>query len=254
MALALALTGCQNNPDRTPGDPFTAAKQRVLTIQPAAPRWERVTTLEGSGAKTASLKISTRARQWRVRWRCTTGAITLSVTPRPDAGRALRQRSCARSAATTWIQGGDVRLSVAAPGRWTAVIDQQVDTPLHEPPLRAMRAPAARLLASGRFYPVEGPGLGKASLYRLASGRLALRLHDLRPSAYPDLVVWISRTREPKTTEQITAAPHIPLAALKSTRGSQNYLLPENLARAEVGSVVIWRTPIKMAYTAAALT
>lgn len=253
MTVALALAGCQNDPPRTPGDPFAAAKQRVLTIQPAAPRWERVTTLEGTGEKTTSLRISMRARRWRVRWHCTTGVIELSVRPRPAAGRARRQRRCQRSGTTTWIQGGAVRLSVAARGHWGAVIDQQLDTPLREPPLRAMRAPGARLLASGHFYPIEAPGIGTASLYQLPSDRLALRFTDLRTSAYPELVVWISRTPRPKTTQQVASTPHIQLAALKSTRGSQNYLLPKNVDREAVGSVVIWWTPVKMAYTAAAL-
>lgn len=116
-----------------------------------------------------------------------------------------------------------------------------------------MRSSAARTLARGRFHPVESQGLGTASLYRLPEGRLALRLKDLRTSAYPDLFVWISEARNPTTTAQLAAAPHVELGRLKSTRGDQNYLLPKAIDRGAIGSVVIWRRPIRMAYTAAAL-
>jgi hypothetical protein len=145
-----------------------------------------------------------------------------------------------------------VQLRVATPGRWRVVVEQQLDTPLREPPLAAMRSSAARVLARGRFYPVESLGDGAASLYRLPSGRLALRLEDLRTSPDPELLVWVSDARKPKTTAQAAAAAHVALGRLKSTRGDQNYLLPRRLDREAVQSVVIWR-PTRTAYTAAAL-
>ncbi|MBA3301124.1 MAG: DM13 domain-containing protein [Thermoleophilaceae bacterium] len=246
------MSGCQSEGEEGPDDPFAAAKRRVLSIQPAAPRWERVARLEGRTGETDRLAISAQARRWRIRWRCAGDGITFSVTPRPAGGRRLRRGDCERAGTATWVQGGPVRLTVTTPERWSAVVEQQVDTPLREPPLRAMRAPGARLIASGRFLPVEGAGKGTASLYRLASGRLALRLGDLRTSAYSDLVVWISRGA-PKTSEEIATTPRFRLAALKSTRGSQNYLLPEDIEREAVGSVVIWWTSANIGYTAAAL-
>ncbi|MDQ3587077.1 MAG: DM13 domain-containing protein [Actinomycetota bacterium] len=128
-----------------------------------------------------------------------------------------------------------------------------MDTPLREPPLAAMHSSRARTVGRGRFYPVESPGDGTASLYRLPSDRLALRLEDLRTSAYPDLFVWVSAARDPATSAQAAAAPHVELGRLKSTRGDQNYLLPKGLDRDAVASVVVWRAPIGMAYTAAAI-
>lgn len=128
-----------------------------------------------------------------------------------------------------------------------------MDTPLRQPPLAAMRSSGARTVGRGRFYPVESPGDGTASLYRLPNDRLALRFKDLRTSAYPDLFVWVSEARDPKTTAQAAAAPHVDLGRLKSTRGDQNYLLPKGLDPDTVDSVVIWRRPVRTAYTAAAL-
>ena len=179
--------------------------------------------------------------------------MTLSVAPRPRTGASRDQGSCPSSGETPWIQTGRVRLLVAATGRWSARIEQQLDTPLHEPPLPAMRAPGAQLLARSRFYQIESPGNGTAFLYRLPSGRLALRLERLRTSPYPDLSVWVSEARMPRTTEQSADTPRVRLGRLKSTRGDQNYMLPANLNRAAVGSVVIWWPRQHMAYTAATL-
>jgi len=251
--LALTLAGCRSERDGQPGDAFAAAKRRVLLLQPATPRWERVARLEGRGGKTAPLEISPRALQWRVRWRCTSGRMTLSVGAGPPTGGARGESSCPTSDQTSWIQTGAVRLRLAATGRWSGVVEQQLDTALREPPLRAMRSPGARILARGAFYPIQSPGTGMASLYRLPTGRLALRLEDLRTSAYPDLFVWISKAPKPKTTEQAADMPHIQLGALKSTRGDQNYLLPKSLDIDAVGSVVIWWKRVGIAYTAATL-
>ncbi|MDQ3720891.1 MAG: DM13 domain-containing protein [Actinomycetota bacterium] len=179
--------------------------------------------------------------------------MTLSLSPPPRTGRAQAGSSCASSGKSTFSHTGPTRLTVGAPGRWRAVVEQQLDIPLREPALAAMRSAGARTLARGRFDPVESPGDGRASLYRLPNDRLALRLEDLRTAAYPDLFVWVSEARDPTTSAQAVAAPHVELGPLKSTRGDQNYLLPKGLDRHAVASVVIWRAPTRMAYTAAAL-
>lgn len=179
--------------------------------------------------------------------------MTLSLTPGPRTGRARRGGACPSSDEASWSETGSVRLRVVAPGRWSARVEQQLDTPLHQPPLSAMRAPGARLLARGRFHPIESSGNGLASLYRLPSGRLALRLERLRTTANPDLLVWVSERRAPSTSEQVGDSPHVRLGGLKSTRGDQNYLLPRELDRDDVGSVVIWQAQMHTAYTAAAL-
>ena len=260
VAASLTLTpaGCGGDDDAKRQDPFAAAKRRVLTLDPgraAAPRWEPVARLEGTGDRTEGLEISPGAIQWRVRWRCSSGQITVSIAPRPRAAGARGEGKCPKRATTVSIQTGAVRLSVAATGRWSAVVEQQVDTALDERPLRAMRSPGARVLARGRFYAIQQnvKGQGEVRLYRLPTGRLALRLDDFRTSANTDLSVRLSESRTPRTTKQSAGTPQLKLAGLKSTVGDQNYLLPKRLDRDAVGSVVIWNEPVQTAYTAATL-
>ena len=109
------------------------------------------------------------------------------------------------------------------------------------------------MVASGRLYPIERRGRGKAVLYELPSGRLALRLEDFETSANTDLFVWLSEAERPRTTKQALRSEHTEFALLKSTIGDQNYLLPKNADADSIGSIVIWCQPIRIAYTAATL-
>ena len=43
------------------------------------------------------------------------------------------------------------------------------------------------------------------------------------------------------------------IARLKATAGAQNYLIPADVATANVRSVVIWCEPVRTAYAAASL-
>jgi hypothetical protein len=188
-----------------------------------------VAVLGGRGDRTERLEISRRAIQWRVRWRCSSGRLTLLVGPRPPATGTRGKNSCPKRATVSSIQTGAVRLTVAATGGWSAVVEQQVDTALHEPPLRAMRSPRARVLARGRFYAIQQNvrGQGEVLLYRLPTGRLALRLEDFRTSANTDLFVRLSESRRPRTTKRSAGTPRVKVAPLKSTVGDQSYLLPQ---------------------------
>ena len=253
--LATALVACGGDDDEKNGqDPFAKVDPRITkTGDRAAPRWEPIATLSGSSPDAESFEVSKRAIQWRARWRCSEGRLSLSVSPRP---RSEPQRSggrCPGRGDAEWIQSGRQRLSVKASGRWRVVVEQQVDTPLRERPLRAMRSGAARVLARGRFYRVERRGRGRAALYRLPSGRLALRFEDFHTSANTDLFVWLSEAPRPRTTKEAVRAPHTEFALLKSTLGDQNYLLPRDADPERIRSIVIWCEPVSIVYTAAAL-
>ncbi len=117
-----------------------------------------------------------------------------------------------------------------------------------------MEASGAKVLARGDFYKIERKGLGSATLYRLANGRLALRMEGFRTDANTDLFVWLSEARRPRTTRAAFAARHVEFAGLKSTLGDQNYLLPRSADAAKIRSIVIWCEPVQIAYTAATLT
>ena len=242
--LALAIMACGS--EERHSDPFTAVRDRTAErTDRASPRWEPVTTLAGSGPARKAFTVADGAIQWRARYRCETGDLRLSAD-----GRSLARASCPGAGTASDVRTGTVTLGVEATGAWRVAVDQQVDTPLREPPLPGM---GDDVLARGDFYGIERRGAGTASLHRLRSDRLALRLDGFSTSANSDLFVWLSTARRPRTTVQAARAPHTVLRELKSTLGSQNYLLPADVEAADVRSVVIWCVPIRIAYTAATL-
>ncbi len=252
--VVVGLAGCGSDDDEKRSDPFAKVDPRIKkTRDIAAPRWEPIATLAGSSPDAESFTVSKRAIQWRARWRCSKGKLNLSVSPRPRSSPERSGASCPDRGEASWIQSGRQRLSVKASGRWRVVVEQQVDTPLREPPLPAMRAKAAQVLARGRFYRVERRGRGRAELYRLPNGRHALRFENFNTSANTDLFVWLSQARRPRTTKAALRAPHREFTLLKSTLGDQNYLLPRGLDVERFRSIVIWCEPVSIVYTAASL-
>lgn len=250
----VAFAGCGGDEGEKRSDPFAKVDPRITkTRDLAAPRWEPVATLAGSSPDEESFTVSKRAIQWRARWRCSKGKLNLSVSPRPRSAPERSGGRCPDRGEASWIQSGRQRLSVKASGRWRVVVEQQVDTPLREPPLPAMRAKGARVLARGRFYRVERRGRGRAALYRLPNGRHALRFENFNTSSNTDLFVWLSRAKRPKTTKAAVRAPRREFALLKSTLGDQNYLLPRGFDVKRFRSIVIWCEPVSIVYTAAAL-
>lgn len=262
LVAAVAWGGCGDSDGdgagaRTAADPFKEVSREpslTRTARRAAPRWERVARIEGIAPAMHAVKIDGGAIQWRARWRCATGRLALAVEPAPRSAPEKPGGACPGAGETNWIQTGDQQLRISGGGRWSVVVEQQVDTPLREPALAAMSAPGTRLLKSGRFYDVERQGRGSAHLYRLADGRPALRLDGFRTSSNTDLFVWLSTAARPRTTKQVVAAPRVGrLVALKSTIGEQNYVLPRSVNTNRVRSIVIWCVPIQIVYTVAAL-
>src|SRR5205807_2321907 len=102
----------------------------------------------------------------------------------------------------------------------------------------------AQVLAKGDFYNVEKTGKGSVTLYQLTDGRRALRIEPgFEVLNDPDLVIWLSTAPRPKTSQEMSNAPHYELSALKSTRGSQNYIFPDSLPIPSVGSVGMYCVP-----------
>ncbi len=253
-ALVTALLGCGSDGNDKRADPFEKVDPQVTKVRDrAAPRWEPVATVRGSGSKEQTFQVSKRAIQWRARWRCKRGELKMSVVPKPRSVPERPGGRCPGKGTAEWIQSGRQTLKVKAAGSWRVVIEQQVDTPLRERPLRAMRSSRADVIARGTFYPVERRGKGRVALYRLPSGRLALRFEGFSTSSNTDLFVWLSQARRPKSTRAAVRTPHNQVAALKSSLGSQNYLLPRSVDAKNVRSIVIWCEPVRIAYTAARL-
>ncbi len=255
IGLLLGATGCGSEEEKR-ADPFAKVDPQISKVKDrAAPRWEPIATMSGTTPKERSFTISKRAIQWRARWRCAEGELAMSVTPAPRSAPEKAGGPCKdkRKGTAEWIQSGKQSLKVNATGRWRVIVEQQVDTPLDEPPLRAMRSPRAKVLARGRFYEVERRGKGRVALYRLPTGRLALRFEEFNTSSNTDLFVWLSEAARPKTTTAAVRAPHDQVALLKSTLGNQNYVLPKSVDADAVRSIVIWCEPVRIVYSAARL-
>ncbi len=261
VALVLVLAGC--GADETAGKPpsgpakdlFRAVPKDTITApaNKAAPRWEPVTSFSGTGAVTRTVDIAAGAIQWRARWRCERGSLSLVTSPPPRSGSARADDECPGTGEHSWVTDGRRELRVENAGPWRVSVEQEVDTALHEAPLAAMSASGARVLARGDFYKIERRGRGSATLYRLANGRLALRMQGFATDANIDLFVWLSEAARPSTTRSAFSARHRQVATLKSTLGDQNYLLPRGIDAAKVRSIVIWCEPVQIAYTAATL-
>ena len=261
LLAVLMLAGCGGDDGgRASGDrdPFTEVSNEpslTRTARRAAPRWERVARLRGTAPAQESVSIAGGAIQWRARWRCASGRLALGVDPKPRTAAERSGGRCPGAGTATWVQTGEQRLSVTASGRWSVVVEQQIDTPIDEPPLAAMQSRGARVLAAGSFYDVERTGSGRVELYRLRGGRAALRLDPFKTSTNTDLFVWLSTARRPRTTRAGVSARRLgDLIALKSTIGPQNYVLPRGVDPRRIRSILIWCEPIQIVYTAASLT
>lgn len=264
LVLAIALAGCGDDAvDDPPAAQATtstaAATPTTAAADPpggkAAARWETVSTFNGSGVfQTPEFAILPDAIQWRVRFTCATGSVRINSTPPPRRPAPVLDTSCKEDTEETGysIVTGPVRLSIEATGQWKAVVDQQVDTPLDEPLLPGMTAD--RVVASGSFYKVDVRGEGTAKLYRLADGRRILRFENFQTAENTDLFVWLSESARPANSAEAVNTPHVEIANLKSTLGSQNYEIPASVPTEKIRSIVIWCQPVAIAYAAAALS
>lgn len=265
---ALVAGGCGDTPKKTASGGTTTSLVGASTtsttaaVPHSAPRWETVTTLSGTGpATTEAFSILPDAIQWRARWSCPGGHLRLRTIPPPRRGEPMVDAACeghpdgpptGPDAPVGYsITTGAVRLQVEAAGPWQVIVDQQIDTPLLEPPLPGMEPGAA--LAQGDFYDVEMKGKGTARLYRLPDGRLAVRLEGFEVSNNTDLFLWASEAPSPHTSADAVAAKYVSLGNLKSTLGDENYTLPADLTADRVRSLVVWCAPVRVAYIAATL-
>jgi hypothetical protein len=261
LLLVLTLAGCgggSGDDARSTGRSTTPPADTPTTAAPAsgqkaAARWETVATFTGSGQfQSPEFSILAAAIQWRVRYTCSAGTMRISSNPPPRRPGPVVDASCPKEDIGYSIVTGPVRISVEATGEWKAVVDQQVDTPLDEPPIAGMTND--RVVSSGTFYKVEVRGEGTAKLFRLADGRRFLRFEGFSTGENTDLFVWLSEATKVTTSAQAVAAPHVELGNLKSTLGSQNYEIPASLPTEKIRSVVIWCQPVALAYAAAVLS
>lgn len=239
----------------TAGGAPTTVKDSPLDGPRSAPRWETITTFTGTGnQQTAPFEVYSDAIQWRVRWSCTSGtlAVTTSPPPPPRRAQSMVDDNCEKPGEGYAIHTGTLRLNVKATGPWEMKVDQQLDRPLNEPALPGMDT--APVIARGDFYNLEMKGKGSATIYQLPDGTRALRFEGFEVSNNTDLFVRLSEAPMPQNSAETVNTPFVEIGNLKSTVGTQNYVLPADLPIEKVRSVVIWCQPVSIAYLAAGLT
>ncbi len=266
VCAAALLAGCGSDDDNAADEavvattlgPFPTAlpTPRSLTqgeAERAAPRWEQVKVLTGNAPMEAPVTITQGAIQWRVKWNCETGKMVIRTSPPPPRSGPLVDSPCPDKGEGFSVLNGDITLAIDASGPWKATVEQQVDTPVDDAPLPEMAS--ARVLGRGNFYNVEKTGGGTAILYELPDGRRALRFEaGFQVLNDPDLVIWVSEAPAPKTSKEVVDSPHVEIAALRSTKGSQNYILPNDLPISKIGSVALYCVPVPSIYIAASLS
>jgi hypothetical protein len=195
--------------------------------------------------------ISGDALQWRVKWTCQSGHLVVRA---PDQRRPVVDAPCPGTDVGYGVQKGNVSLQVTATGAWQMQVDQQVDVPLHEPPLPAMTAPGARPELTGSLYRIDQVGSGTVTVYRLPDGSHAIRLDDFFVTANSDLELQFSPLEAPRSTKQVTDnARSAPIASLDVTTGALNFSVPPDVDPSQYRSLVIWCEVANSAYAAATL-
>ena len=131
-----AAAGCGQDEDEK-ADRFEQLPKRPVKAPPneTAPRWEQIAAFEGKRSTARSVEVSRRAIQWRARWRCRSGRFALALTPAPRAGRRRAEGRCPGSGKAIWATSGRQRLGIQASAEWRLVVEEELRTPLHEPPV-----------------------------------------------------------------------------------------------------------------------
>ncbi|HEX3621100.1 MAG TPA: DM13 domain-containing protein [Acidimicrobiales bacterium] len=229
----------------------TAPAPPTQSVLRSQPWWQGVTTLDGAGTTTAAtFTIVPGALQWRVRWTCDTGHLLVRA---PSQTRPVVDAACPGPDVGYGARTGPITLQVTADGPWHLVVEQQVDVPLNEPPLAAMTAPGASVVARGSLYRIDQVGTGDVLVYRLPDGTYALRLDNFFVTANSDLEVQFSSLDAPHSTDQVAHATQVSVATLDVTTGSLNFMVPPSIDPVQYKSVVMWCEVQHSAYAAATL-
>jgi hypothetical protein len=101
-------------------------------------------------------------------------------------------------------------------------------------------APAAGLLATGRFHGVAHKSAGTAAIHQLADGRRVLRFTDFETSNGPDVHVYLVAADDAADSATVTRAGFVEVGALKGNIGDQNYELPAGVDLGRYRAVSIW--------------
>jgi electron transfer DM13 len=125
----------------------------------------------------------------------------------------------------------------------------------HSPAMASSGLPQAEpvQLATGRFHKNAHETAGAATIYRLADGRLVLRLTDFATSNGPDVRVYLVAADDVQDEAAAKQAGFVDLGALKGNIGNQNYDVPAGLDLSKYRAVSIWCRRFSVNFGAAPL-
>ncbi|MGW6903229.1 DM13 domain-containing protein [Streptomyces sp. NPDC054940] len=142
---------------------------------------------------------------------------------------------------------------------WKLWQDQTVEEALPgavEPADVSSSAPAPKTLARGELISHEHATSGTVRLVRLADGSHVVRLEKLDTSNGPDLRVWLTDApvkKGPGGWRVFDDGEHVSLGKLKGNKGSQNYVVPNDVDLSRYSSVSIWCDRFDVSFGAAEL-
>lgn len=109
------------------------------------------------------------------------------------------------------------------------------------------------LVTTGRFHKNAHETTGAATIYRLADGRLVLRLTEFATSNGPDVRVYLVAADDVQEEAAAKRAGFVDLGALKGNIGDQNYDVPAGLDLSRYRAVSIWCRRFSVNFGAAPL-
>lgn len=221
------------------------------TVLRSVPWWQDVARFSGSADEiTEPFDISEDTLQWRARWICTEGRFEIAL---PGTEELLVDAFCPDSGTAYVTEPGETTLEISASASWTVEVAQQIDAPLVEPPLDAMVAPGARVVARSALYGIERTGTGDMIVYRLPGGGYALRLENVYVTPNIDLELRFSELARPRSTAEFLDARSTFVAPMPVTAGSLNFRVPRAVDPLKFGSLVVWCPPLSIAYAGATI-
>lgn len=244
-------------PDLAPPVPGRVAGRAAPPTGPASPTalrsqpwWQSVGSFEGTGPMALPVAVDATAIQWRVTWSCESGHLLVEGGGGRDP---IVDADCSESEPGYGTGTGRIELRIRAEGPWAIEVAQQIDAPLVEPPMPAMIAPGATVVARGSVYGIDRSGTGSVIIYREADGGHSIRLEDFFVTPNVDLELRLSLLASPQDSESVDSAPSELVTVMDVTAGSLNYAVPDTVDPTRFRSVVIWCEPIVSAYAAAGL-
>lgn len=112
LAVALALAGCG-----------AGERPRPVSFGGAPSQWVSIATLNGSHDADRIIEVPHDALQWRTRWQCRSGELTLAVVTSPRGARQRVDEPCPSIGKAVWTGTGQQRLRVRASASWQVVIE-----------------------------------------------------------------------------------------------------------------------------------